>query len=197
MSNTLTDKINISLLNAGMVAEQLVRYDNNGDETATLSQRFSLQKQGVPVIEIGEDSYTNRQIYDYLKEIEKDSQYADLPLCKMVSLTDIQEGLRAIGEKPWSKLSQDDKEGILWDLGLAVKRAPIVMVDGKDADSSRYFTRKGRHINMHGKEVYGIVISATERTDVEWLNSGYASDDAKLFTKDNELARDLAEIGRR
>lgn len=201
MSNNLVDKINIALLHAGMVAEDLVKGEPIKSENQTWASRFAMQKKGWEKagkkISIGDNSFTVTQIYEYFKAIQDQAQVANIPLATTISLIDIEEGLRALNKPRWKELSTDERYDLLWDLGLAVKPLNLKTIEGYDMDISTYRTTKCRHKRMDGTIVYGIAIIAQERRDREWIESGYASDEAKLFTEDVELARDLAEMGRR
>lgn len=115
-----------------------------------------------------------------------------LSLAKTISLADIQGALKLAGMPAWRDTTDEVKLDILWGMGLAVK----FTAHDADEDASRYYTERKMHRNITNKTVYDLCITANERTDDEWKKSPHCSYEAKIFTKDIELAKELQEMSR-
>jgi len=116
-----------------------------------------------------------------------------LSLAKTLSLSDIQTALKMAGMSKWKDLSPEEKLDVLWSMGLAVKFSDNPT---DDEDASRFYTERKHHRNVNNKVDYGLCITANERTDEEWKKSPHASYEAKIFTKDVELAKELRDMSR-
>lgn len=109
-------------------------------------------------------------------------------LAKTISLDDIQHALKLANMPDWFDTSEEDRLEILFGMGLAVRDSED---DEADEEVSKYFVERKHHRNHDNKVKYGWCITANERTDTMWKKSPYASYEAKIYTKDPELAKDL------
>lgn len=124
--------------------------------------------------------------YDLQRAPER---YLRVPL--RLSLHEIENVLKRAGMPRWSRLgvnkedTQAKQEELLYTLGMDAK-----------APNRKYVDRVLYRDEKTNKLEYGLVIIGEERTDKEWRASGFASQEAILYTEDHTLAKELAEMGR-
>ena len=117
-----------------------------------------------------EDVFEDDVVFDPDTEenkLEEKMRQADYAVTTYISMYDI----KAAGID-WSGLSQEEKNGLLWSVGLDIKRY-------------RYVTSKDLHVTSQGKRVECVRVICEERHDKEWIEGGMASDDAYLKYKDD------------
>lgn len=132
------------------------------------------------------------ELVEVFKRMDRNPPNRHLSLAKIISLNDVHQALALAGMAKWRDLDDDQKIEILWGMGLAVKGNP----DNRDDAPSAYFIERRKHRNVHNKVVYGLCIMANERVDSEWKQNPQCSHEAKIFTLDVTLAKDLQEMGR-
>lgn len=102
---------------------------------------------------------------------------------KAISVDDIKKIVPQF-DISWLENNKNDARALLWRLGL-------------DTDYSVEVQKGLTHRTM----LCGISncdrILSVERTDKEWLLSGYASEEAKLYTPDGSLTKELGKISKR
>lgn len=186
------DKVNTALLKDGKCVEDLlkVRTDEEGKHKETLYKAFTryYKDQEDKVFVVGGVSFTYKEMLHYMELTDRPARSRHLPLPITVGLDDIQTALRSGGYPSWTELSFVEKQDALWEMGFAVK-----YVDD-DLDIAKYYIDRKMYRGMDNKARSGLVVVGTERTDKEWLRSGFASSDALTYTKDVELAKDLRLI---
>ena len=83
-----------------------------------------------------------------------------------------------------------------YNLNIKKKMTEQELEVSDEENASKYYIDRKLHRNADNKVEYGLCITANERTDDAWKLSPHASLEAKLYTEDVELARDLQEMGR-
>jgi len=148
--------------------------------------------------EVGEDfTYKGLRIsHDdmiaYCESVDTPPDERYIPVARRMSMSDIEQWVQIKYESRWSELYYDEKLKTLYELGFAV------LGGDKDNESvlSKYYVERTTHRNLSGKIVDGLVVVGSERGDKEWLNSGCASYEAKIYSDDPEMIRDLSKMGR-
>lgn len=140
---------------------------------------------------IGSDKVEYAAIYNYCRYMDTPPDERNIPLAKRIPLQYIEDYLAKEG-KSWRKLKYDEKLDMLFDLGLAVKQS-----DENMDIATKYYVNMENYRGQDRKVHMGLVIVSSERIDKAWLNSGYASEDAILYTKDGSLAAELSKLSRR
>lgn len=138
-------------------------------------------------VKIGSKVFQLKDVVGYLNQMEDDPGWKHMVLPKQISMTDIYAYLKTQG-KTWKGMKPRERIDLLFGMGLNVK-----LKEGLE-DISRYEQKNGPHRNLQGKPMSGWYIEASERTDKEWLGSGFASDAAILYTTDGSLGRELQQI---
>lgn len=124
----------------------------------------------------------------WCESIDAPASVYEMTLPKIVSMSDIESDLKRYLGKNWRDLSYNEKLDVLWEYGLNVKA-------GMD-EASKYVINRQIHRNRNNKLVDGLVVIASERLDKEWTSTPMASFEAKTFTTDGSLSRDLTEMSR-
>lgn len=140
---------------------------------------------------IGQTTVDYEDIYDYCKYLDTPPDERNIPLAKRIPLAYIEDHLKTVN-KSWGSLPYSEKMDMLFDLGLAVKQSE----ENMDI-ASKYYVNMENYRGRDNKVHVGLVIVGSERIDKAWVKSGYASDDAILYTRDGGLASELARLSRR
>lgn len=140
---------------------------------------------------IGDSLVEYEEVKTYCKFLDTPANERNIPLAKRIPLVYIEEHLKREG-RSWRKLTVEERIDTLFNLGLAVKQS-----DENMDIATRYFVNMENYRGLDNKAYMGLVIVASERIDKAWLQSGYASDEAILYTRDGSLARELAMLSRR
>ena len=179
-------RITQSMLNDGKCVEELFhRLDRKGDEPFLHTYlRVVSDESGMT---IGGKQYTHEEMLLFFNSVDSPSEELELPLAKRVSMSDIQSDLNKYLNTTWKDLSYEQKLGVLWEYGLNVLK--------ESEDSSKYWVTRCIHRNRDNKIVDGLCIIASERTDKEWIMTPMASYEAKVYTKDVEMMRDIDRMG--
>lgn len=191
----LVDGITKALLSAGMTAYDLGEPNEGVSFEATYINKYMtvhVDKDG-KVTEAKPlpsclGGYTKEEVLEYAKSVDgyaPSAKYMAIPL--RLSMEDINKRLKGFG-KGWGDLDNDEKNQLLHYMGLDVM--------ANTNNTTRYVTGSGIHRTATGRQVNGLYVMANERTDKEWLLSGNASEEAKLYTEDYELQRELSIMNR-
>jgi len=194
----LTTKLLQALLGMGLCVDDILQPQGDVDLPKGRETLLHAYKRKFTQLEGGDVTFAGVTAhYDEFAEVFRKMDYRppsrNLGLAKIVSMPDVQEALALAGMPAWKNLSEETKEEVLWGMGLAVKFSDE---PSDDEDASVYYIDRKQHRNVHNKVVLDLCITANERVDTEWLSSPHCSHAAKIFTKDVELSRELAEIGR-
>ncbi len=154
-----------------------------------------LKTCNIKEFKVGDNMYTYEQMEEILPMLSKTQKTRFLPVPRKLPMSTVEAALKMLGKPRWAKCSEEDKLDVLWELGMCCNSREEVYQNGILV-SNEYYPSVSMYRDDNNKVVYGWIITASERTDKEWLSAGYASQDAKLFTEDAELAKDLAEMGK-
>lgn len=181
-------KIVNMLLDEGMTADDVAktREDKKGPlETFTEAFERRYKKES---FKINGRVMPSEDMKEYCAYIDSfSSKVANIPLAKRVSMSDIQSDLNKYLNTTWKDLSYEQKLNVLWEYGLNVLK--------ESEDSSKYWVTRCIHRNRNNQVVDGLCIIASERTDKEWIMTPMASYEAKVYTKDVEMMRDIDRMG--
>lgn len=176
-------RITQSMLNEGKCVEELFhRLDRKGDEPFLHTYLRVVSDESGMIIDGRQ--YTHYEMILFFNSVDSPSEELELRLAKRVSMSDIEDYVGQYYGKRWKDFKFKEKQDILYGFGLDVK-------GGK-----RYYVDRITHRNRANKVVTGLCVAGSERIDKEWLTSGLASYEAKIFTTDGALNRDLMEMGR-
>lgn len=162
------------LFSQDMVAEDWIKV-RDGESFSSALKRINKNK---------EDMYLGSDKIAY-NDAESFCRYIDgnhITLARIVSMDDITKA-----GVVWKDLSLFEKKDVLHTLGLNVM--------GDSEQCTRYL-KKGLHRTLQGNRSNSIYFVANERTDKEWLNSGNASYEAKIWSEDNTLMRELSGLSK-
>jgi len=157
-------------------------------------QYYVDKDKGTVFFKVGEDLLSENTLMVACREMDKPPKQRLIPLPLRYSLFEIEECLSKLGKPAFGKMSYAEKIEVLWGLGMAVYPEHPEYPNG--SMSCKYFVNRETYRGVDNKVEHGLVIVGSERIDSEWLNSGFASDAAILYTDDTELAKDLAEMAR-
>ena len=159
------------LADNGLYAEDLVK-ENREDSLELLSTVFkrTVDLNGSSVFEGSEGTVyvDNMDIYNYLLHIESEEHdvgYYKLSL--IIPLENIQRDLDKFGLGLWEDMDIDSKRVLLEEYGIDYNEGYIERTMLYRADNNRVASGK--------------VIIGQERLDKDWLRSGRASHEAKIF----------------
>ena len=193
----IKDQLLQSLLSAGLCVDDVLRTKGDNDSPTPREKLSAAFKRGYVHLKGGMVELVSKQYkYEDLEYIFNGMDFLPpnrhLSLPKTLSLVDVSRVLTMADMGSWRSLSYEDKLEVLWQLGLCVRTDEV----SEEENASKYYIDRKLHRNADNKVVYGLCITANERTDEAWKRSPHASLEAKLYTEDVELARDLQEMGR-
>lgn len=131
--------------------------------------------------------FDTEAVWHWCESIDAPARVYALTLPKIVSMSDIESDLKRYLNKQWKDLSYNEKLDVLYEYGLSVKGGE---------ESSKYIIKRQIHRTRDNKLTDGLVVIASERLDKEWINTPMASFEAKVFTSDGGLSRDLTSMSR-
>ena len=131
--------------------------------------------------------FDKEDVGHWCEHIDAPASVYALTLPKIVSMSDIERDLKRYLNKNWRELSYNEKLDVLYEYGLSVKGGE---------ESSKYIIKRQIHRTRDNKLTDGLVVIASERLDKEWINTPMASFEAKVFTSDGGLSRDLTSMSR-
>lgn len=180
-------RITNALLNEHKVAEDVFK-PKEGESMGSALNRYVANYNNPQSMTIDNKRFCMEEMKLYCEDIDNTPKELPIKLAKRVSLGDIESDVKKYLGTRFNKLSDEEKIDLLWEYGLNVKPE----VEG----SSKYYVIRCIHRNRQNKPVKGLCIVASERTDKEWLMSPMASFEAKTFTADGELCRDIYRMSR-
>lgn len=187
-----------ALLSAGMTFDELITPNalyEEGTKNEVLADVFKRKRKDKSDVQVGAKFFTYEDVLTVCEEVDKPARNHNMQLACIRSMEDVHTYCDVKGYPKWSALSYEKKLDVLWDLGLAVKYEEEGVM-GEDEEVSKYFISNKQHRKFDNSIVRGLCVTATERTDRAWKDSGYATQEAMIYTKDHELAKDLAQMGR-
>lgn len=107
---------------------------------------------------------------------------------KTMSIVDLNRYALYMFGLEFEKLDDNNKDKLLWDVGFNVKQCGNKLSDNT-CFKVVYVT--DLHRTGYNKEHFGLRAIGSERVDKYWLNSGVASNAAKLYSSDSELSKDI------
>lgn len=113
-----------------------------------------------------------------------------------LSLVDVDKITNHMFKKDFFCLTDQEQEYILFNVGFNVKE----LKGEKQRINNTIYTPiliADIHKNSDNQVKYAKRIYGSERVDSEWLKSGHASYEAKIFTDDLAMIQDIKRIGRR
>lgn len=131
--------------------------------------------------------FSKEDVGYWCEHIDAPASVYALTLPKIVSMSDIERDLKRYLNKQWKDLAYNEKLDVLYEYGLSVKGGE---------ESSKYIIKRQIHRTRDNKLTDGLVVIASERLDKEWINTPMASFEAKVFTSDGGLSRDLTSMSR-
>lgn len=185
MSNKekLFQNITNSLLDSGLDLITFLQSKNNkleDDIEEVYPEAIKHFKVGDSV-KIGVDVYHAEDFLDYCKHVDMPPEGRYITLPKYIPMEDIENALQQQYGKSWKDLTQTEKNDVLWNCGMNTK-------DG------RYYVDRRIYRNSKNKAVTGLCIVASERTDKGWTKTPFASYEAKIFTVDGSLSKELFSL---
>lgn len=181
-------RITNALLDASMVAEDVFS-PKEGESMASAFKRYlAVNKKHPGVFVIQGKRFTDSEMQLYCEDIDSTPKELPIKLAKRVSMSDIESDVKNHLGKRFNQLSDDEKMSVLWEYGLNVKP--------ESEGASKYYVYRCIHRNRSNKVVKGLCIVASERTDREWLSTPMASFEAKTFSTDGEMCRDINKMCR-
>lgn len=185
MSNKekLFQSITNSLLDSGLDLITFLRSKNDkleDDVEEVYPEAIKHFKVGDSV-KIGVDVYHAEDFLDYCKHADMPPEGRYITLPKYIPMEDIENALQQQYGKSWKDLTQTEKNDVLWNCGMNTK-------DG------RYYVDRRIYRNSKNKAVTGLCVVASERTDKEWTKTPFASYEAKIFTTDGSLSKELFSL---
>ena len=177
------------LLRNNKVSEDVFNDVFWGKEGQTHMEAMNSHKgvAGASQINLYGTMFSKEDVGYWCEHIDAPASVYALTLPKIISMSDIESDLKRYLNKNWRELSYDEKLDVLYEYGLSVKGGE---------ESSKYFIKRQIHRTRDNKLTDGLVVIASERLDKEWLNTPMASFEAKIFTSDGGLSRDLADMSR-
>ena len=114
-----------------------------------------------------------------VNELDVKVREANFSLVRYLSMYDVKRsGIE------WRDLTQKEKDDSLYSVGL-------------DVSNYRYITHLDTHVTMEGYRKTCVRFLAQERTDDEWIASGYASQEAELTHRgDPSFSREIQAMQR-
>lgn len=176
-----TSKGNKPLVHA--LKRHVIETSRNGE-----GSKFNVTKRVVKagdMIPVGNQYFLYEDLLGLFNRYDKYTTTRRLNVPLRLSLYDIEQKLPLIGLPNWGKLDLDVKESLLFSLGMDCREP-----------NKFYIDRVQYRSETTNKLEYGLVVIGEERVDKEWRDSGYASQEAILYTEDLNLRKDLAEMGR-
>lgn len=183
-------KITNHLLRNNKTAEDIFNDVFWGKENQTYMQAMNNRQEHreASQINVYGTLFDKEAVGYWCESVDAPASVYTMTLPKIVSMSDIESDLKRYLGKSWKQLSYDEKLDVLWEYGLSVKA-------GMD-EASKYVINRQIHRNRNNKLVDGLVVIASERLDKEWTSTPMASFEAKTFTTDGSLSRDLTEMSR-
>ena len=161
-------------------------YHKDGDDLVKSFKRDNEQNRRGK--KIGDRYFSYEAILEYLEKASGYTKKTDITIAKIIPFDNINKHLEEQG-KDWKEMSQRDKNKLLYSAGLAV------MKDKENEEvNSRYEVREMYYRGEDNKTKYGMCVVGSERIDKEWLQSGYASDEAKLYDSDATMRDQLRNM---
>lgn len=168
---------NIEQLSDSEIISELAAAAKDGDQkrTCLLKQEAvsRLESYAVPN-ETLESQYYEFDHNTETNELDEKIQEANYSLVRYLSMSDVKDGGLV-----WRDMTQKEKDDSLYAVGLDVK-------------NFRYITHLDTHITFKGKPFNGVRFICNERLDTDWIQSGYASQEAELtFRGDPSFSREI------
>lgn len=177
------------LLANNLVAEDLVLVKDEDELlTAAFLRLYGDGSNKYIKIRIGRDdhSFEYTQLLEYFKYIDKPPEFKYITVPKRMALSDIEDVLSQTNIGEFSTLDDKSIAEVLFNLGFDTKYNYR-----SGTNDSWWFEYILYRNNTTNKVEYGKVVVGNERIDKKWLSSGFASYEAKVYTSDMELAKDI------